>query len=107
MTDFLQSVKFAFPSLNGNGADVDENRIVAMVSTMGYDTPMKKCAFSEQVREAIRQSGLSQYAICKACGIDKSYMSKFMSGKVGLRMASLDQIADLIGMEVRLTPRKE
>jgi hypothetical protein len=67
---------------------------------------MSKRAFTDQVRQAIRDSGLSQYAIWKACGIDKGNMSRFMRGQVGLSLENLDRIADLIGMTATLKSKK-
>ena len=68
---------------------------------------MARKSFSDQIRAAIRQSGLSQYAIWTACGIDKASMSRFMTGKGGLTLELLDRIADLIGMKVTLDPKQE
>jgi transcriptional regulator with XRE-family HTH domain len=59
---------------------------------------------SDGIRAAVDASGMSRYAICKALGIDKGLMSRFMNGKGGLAMATLDAIADLLELEVR--PRK-
>lgn len=55
---------------------------------------------SEQLRNLIVESGYSQYAIYTACGIDKGAMSRFMSGKVGLGMATLDRISVFLGVEL-------
>src|SRR5271157_355451 len=48
--------------------------------------------FSEQLRQAIERSGMSRYAIGQAAGIDKATMSRFMAGKVGLSLESIDKI---------------
>ena len=64
----------------------------------------QQAMLSEQIRAAVDASGLSRYSICKTLGIDKGLMSRFMNGKGGLAMATLDAIADLLNLE--LTPRK-
>ena len=56
--------------------------------------------FSDQVRGAVVGSGLSRYRICKEIRITESTMSRFMNGKGGLSMASLDRLANLLGLEI-------
>ncbi len=60
---------------------------------------------SAQIRRAVDQSGLSHYAICRATGIDKGSFSKFMAGKVGLEMANLDAVAELLRLELKPSRR--
>ena len=60
----------------------------------------KRVKLSEQVRRAVDESGMSRYAICKAIGMHESVMSRFMTGKGGLQMDSLDALADLLGLDV-------
>jgi len=60
----------------------------------------KRAKLSDQVRRAVNQSGMSRYAICKAIGMDQSIMSRFMTGKGGLQMDSLDALADVLGLAV-------
>ncbi len=55
---------------------------------------------SDQLRQAVRDSGLSRYAICKATGIDQSTMSKFLAGRVGLGLESIDRLADFLGLKL-------
>ena len=62
--------------------------------------------FSDQLRQAINASGLSHYAVAKACGIDKGNFSKFMAGKIGLSLEKIDLIAALIGLRVTTKPTK-
>ena len=60
---------------------------------------------SDQLRQAIRASDLSRYAICKATGIDQGSMSKFMLRKGGFSVPSLDKLAKFLDLE--LTPRRK
>jgi transcriptional regulator with XRE-family HTH domain len=67
----------------------------------------KRTKLSAQVRRAVDRSGMSRYAICKAIGMDQSIMSRFMNGKGGLQMDSLDAVADLLRLNiVAEKPRK-
>ena len=65
----------------------------------------KRAKLSEQIRRAVDASGLSRYRICKTLNIDQGLMSRFMAGKGGLAMASLDALADLLELELKPTPR--
>ena len=56
--------------------------------------------FSEQLRQAIERSGMSRYAIGQAAGIDKATMSRFMAGKVGLSLESIDKIVDVLRLKL-------
>jgi transcriptional regulator with XRE-family HTH domain len=61
---------------------------------------------STAVRRAIERSGLSRYEICKATGIDKAGLSRFMTGERGLTTASLDKLAPLLGLRIVVEPAK-
>ena len=54
----------------------------------------------DQFRRAVNASGRSRYSICKACGIDQASFSRFMAGKVGLTLANLEAVADLLGLRI-------
>ena len=56
--------------------------------------------FNEQLRLAIKRSGLSRYAIAQATGVDQSQLSKFAAGKAGLSIEAIDSICDLIGAKL-------
>ena len=60
--------------------------------------------FSDQIRDAVNASELSRYAICKAIGLNEGAMSRFMAGKSGLSMDTLDRLAERIGLEVVIRP---
>ena len=61
----------------------------------------RKTRFSDQLRRAVEQSGLSRYAICKRAGLDQSVLHRFMHGTSGLSVASIDTICEIL--KLRLT----
>lgn len=66
---------------------------------------MKPKRFSDQIRAAVDDSGLSRYSICQRIGLSQAAMSRFMAGKSGLSMATLDRLADLLGLAVVTRPK--
>lgn len=60
----------------------------------------KRTPLSEQIRQAVVDSGMSHYAICKGTGIDKATMSRFMSAERGLPMKTLDRLADFLDLNI-------
>ncbi len=65
---------------------------------------MKSKPFSDQIRDAVDASGLTRYRVCKEAGINPAQMSRFMSGKGGLSLASLDRLADLLELRITKEP---
>jgi transcriptional regulator with XRE-family HTH domain len=60
----------------------------------------KRVKLSDQIRRAVDASGVSRYRICKGIGLDQGTMSKFMAGYSGLSVATLDALADALGLDV-------
>jgi transcriptional regulator with XRE-family HTH domain len=61
---------------------------------------MRRERFSDQVRAAVDASGRSRYAICKAIGLNQGAMSRFMAGKGGVSLETLDKLAELLGLSI-------
>jgi plasmid maintenance system antidote protein VapI len=62
--------------------------------------------FTDQIREAVDASGVTRAAICQAIDMPESSMSRFMAGKGGLSMRTLDRLAELIGLQATLPPKR-
>ena len=60
----------------------------------------KRVPLSEQLRQAVLASGVSQYRLAKDTGIDSASLCRFMAGKVGLTQANLDALAALLGCDL-------
>jgi ribosome-binding protein aMBF1 (putative translation factor) len=55
---------------------------------------------SDQVRNAIDNSGLSRYRIAKEIQIDESALAKFYNGHQGLSLKALDRLGEYLGLEI-------
>jgi ribosome-binding protein aMBF1 (putative translation factor) len=61
---------------------------------------MAKFKFTDQIRKAIADSGVSRYRISQETGIAESVLSKFMHGKIGFNHDTLDVLADYLQSEL-------
>jgi transcriptional regulator with XRE-family HTH domain len=60
----------------------------------------KYLPLTDQLRQAVLTCGQSQYAICKATGIDKTTISRFMRGERGLSMSVMDTLGEYLGLRI-------
>lgn len=61
---------------------------------------------SDQIRDSIDASSMSRYAICKHLDLAESTMSRFMSGRGGLSMNTLDALSELLDLNITTGKRK-
>jgi transcriptional regulator with XRE-family HTH domain len=66
----------------------------------------KYIPLTDQLRQAVLSCGQSQYAICKATGIDKTAMSRFMRGERGLSMSVMDNLGAYLNLRI-VTDKKK
>ena len=59
--------------------------------------------FSDEIRVAVQNCGKTRYRIAKETGIDAATLCRFVQGRVGLSMDSLDRLANEIGLHVAST----
>jgi len=84
---------------------IDEKELTIEQRMITVDTMnTKPNMLFDQIRRAIRESGLTQYTICKYCAIDRGLFSRFLSGRSGLGPTNLEAVADLIGLRVVRDP---
>ncbi len=62
-----------------------------------------RSSFSGQLREAVAACGTSRYALARELGVSESTLSRFMAGKQGLTLATLDRLARVLGLELVAT----
>ena len=65
----------------------------------------KSTSLSDQLREAIVLSGRTQLEISMAAKIDPGLLCRFLTGRSGFSMDSLDRLAAVLGL--RLAPTKK
>jgi hypothetical protein len=54
---------------------------------------------SDQIRDAVDNSGMTHYRICADSGVQQSTLSRFMRGG-GMSLDTLDRLADVLGLVV-------
>src|SRR5262245_13274844 len=63
----------------------------------------KRRSFSDQIRDAINNCGTTRYALAKQVGVSGSVLSRFLAGKQGMTLETLDKLAAALGLEVLAT----
>ncbi len=57
-------------------------------------------SLADQIRELVIESGIRPAQISRETGIDRSALSRFVSGERGLSLASLDKLAAALRLRV-------
>lgn len=60
----------------------------------------------DAVRRAIEASDVSRYRMAKDLEISQATISKFMSGERGLSIATLEQLAAYLNLEIIIRPKR-
>ena len=60
---------------------------------------------ASRLRLAREATGLTQSAVSQASGIAVPNLSKIESGKVDLRLSTLERLLDALGLDIQLVPR--
>ena len=63
--------------------------------------PLETC-IDEQLRQAMKDSNLSRYAIAQQSGINQSVLSRFASGERGLTVETAERLAHALGLRLAL-----
>jgi plasmid maintenance system antidote protein VapI len=56
---------------------------------------------TEQLRQAVADSGNTLGTLARETGIDKSALSRFVNGERGLSMKAIDALGDCLGLEIK------
>ena len=55
---------------------------------------------TDQIRQAIDDSGLTRYRIAKETGIDESTLAKFYNARRGLSLGNLDRLSEYLRLRI-------
>ena len=61
----------------------------------------------DEIRSAMKASGQSRYSIAQEAGIAESQLSRLMSGERGLSVEGLERLADYLGLEIIVRPKRQ
>lgn len=61
---------------------------------------------TQTLRKAVRDSGLSLYAIAAGSGLTRPSLSRFMAGTQSLRLDMADKLAEYFGLELKPAGRR-
>ena len=56
--------------------------------------------FSDEIRAAVENCDMTRYQIAQRTGIDAAALCRFVQGRAGLSMDSLDRLAECLGLHV-------
>lgn len=65
-------------------------------------TKKRTILLTDQLRQAIDDSGLTRYQIAKETGIDESALAKFYNGHRGLSMEALNALGECLQLKIQL-----
>jgi len=68
---------------------------------MGKKTAPKATDLEGVLRKAIRDSGLTRYAVAKGADVDTSQLLRFVAGKRSLTLPAASKLAAFLGLELR------
>ncbi len=67
---------------------------------------MAKRSWNDEIRQAIKASGLSLNGLATRAGIDVAPIQRFMAGNHGMTINTAEKVAPFIGLELRRTKPK-
>ena len=62
--------------------------------------------WNEQIRHRIRTCGLSLYAVCKRAKLGYGPMQRFMAGRCGVTVETLEKLGPVIGAKLQVRTEK-
>ena len=75
---------------------MSNNQVDGILTTM----TTKTTSLTDQLRQLIETAEISRYQLWQQTGIDQAVLSKFVNGKGGLSMESLDKIGEVLNLQI-------
>lgn len=66
---------------------------------------MRSKSLSDEIREAVHNSGRTNYSLAAEMGISPSTLWRFSTSKGGLSLALLDRLAEILDLHVVIGPK--
>jgi hypothetical protein len=63
-------------------------------------------AIYEQLRKAIQGSEKTRYKLWQETGIDQGQLARFMAGTAGLSVENIEKLAEALGLEIIVRPKR-
>ena len=60
----------------------------------------------DEIRRAIETGDKTRYRLSQDTGIPQSQLSRFMTGEKGLSFDAMERLADALGLEVIIRPKR-
>lgn len=79
---------------------------MSLLSSKSYAILLGMAGLLNMMRKAIEVSGQSRYRISQETGIAESVLSRFMSGQTSLTVETAERLADHLGLEIVLRPKR-
>ena len=74
--------------------------VYTQTGNLPYNSTMTK-ELAEQLRCAIRKSGMSIYQLSKESGVTHPTILRFMSGQTDMRLSRAEKIAKVLGFSLK------
>jgi plasmid maintenance system antidote protein VapI len=68
---------------------------------MSLEESVGSGSVSKSLRDAIRERGLTAYAAAKLAGVSVDAIQRFLNRQRGLTLATVDKLADSLGLSLR------
>ncbi len=71
-----------------------------MLSISTFSPMVKRKKLTEQLREIILTCGKSRYRIWQESGIEQEILSRFVNGKTGFTLKTLDKLGEVLNLQI-------
>lgn len=78
------------------GSARNSDSSIAIMAHDAYNADMRRKPFSDELRDAVNQSGRSYYDLAAAMKTPPSTVSRFANGGRGLSLEMLDRLAEIL-----------
>jgi hypothetical protein len=81
------------------------NAIFYLTNSLAQDKIGLMSKIFDEIRKAIRTSGITRYRLWIETGLDQALLARFMSAKSGLSVESIEKLVDVLGLEIIIQPK--